>query len=79
MYPEIVDTDFKVLRINEVKCILPCYGSKECNCLSDWDVILMNDRCKVCSVIKHYGTETGSGKLMHVSLDWHVHHENKSF
>lgn len=45
-YPEIVDTQF-IMHANEVKCVLPCYGSSECDCLSGWDVIQMSDTDEV--------------------------------
>ena len=46
-YPEIVDTEF-VLHTDKVKCVLPCYGSSECDCLTGWDVTQMTDMNEVC-------------------------------
>ena len=32
-----------------VKCVLPCYGSSECDCLTGWDVTQMTDKNEVRS------------------------------
>ncbi|XP_065887107.1 uncharacterized protein [Dysidea avara] len=43
-YPEIVETEFMINGDGtELKCILPCSGSSECDCLSGWDVTQMSD------------------------------------
>ena len=35
-YPEIVETEFMINGDDtELKCVLPCSGSSECDCLSD--------------------------------------------
>jgi len=31
----------------ELKCVLPCSGSSECDCLSGWSVTRMNDISEV--------------------------------
>ena len=36
-----------ILPADEVKCVLPCYGSK-CDCLHGCDVIQMRDTNDVC-------------------------------
>ena len=52
-YPEIVETEFMVDSDGtELKCILPCSGSSECDCLSGWSVTQVNDISEVNSV--HY-------------------------
>ncbi|XP_065887091.1 uncharacterized protein [Dysidea avara] len=47
-YPEIVGTEFMVDGDGtELKCVLPCSGSSECDCLSGWSVTRMNDISEV--------------------------------
>ena len=47
-YPEIVETEFLIDgNGTELKCVLPCSGSSECNCLSGWSVSRMNDVSEV--------------------------------
>ena len=47
-YPEMVETEFMVDGDGtELKCVLPCSGSCECDCLSGWEVTQMNDISEV--------------------------------
>ena len=47
-YPEIVGTEFMISGDGtELRCVLPCNGSSECDCLSGWEVTQMNDVGKV--------------------------------
>ncbi|XP_065887119.1 uncharacterized protein [Dysidea avara] len=42
-YPEIVETKFMIDGDGtELKCVLPCSGSSECDCLSGWSVTQIN-------------------------------------
>ena len=48
-YPEILETEFIVDGDGtELKCVLPCCGSSECDCLSGWDVAQTNNMTEVC-------------------------------
>ena len=55
-YPEIMSTQFMISGTGaDLQCVLPCSGSDECDCLTNWDVTPMNDVNKVMiSVICAY-------------------------
>ena len=43
-FPEIVETQFKINGTGaDLRCVLPCNGSGECECLAGWDVTPMSD------------------------------------
>ena len=44
-----MDTEF-ILHADEVKCVLPCRDSSECDCMHGWEVIQMRDASDVCDV-----------------------------
>ena len=51
-YPEIVETEFMIDGDGtELKCVLPCSGSSECDCLAGWSVTQMNDINEACCTI----------------------------
>ncbi|XP_065887085.1 serine/threonine-protein kinase TAO3-like isoform X2 [Dysidea avara] len=53
-YPEIVGTELMVDGDGtELKCVLPCSGSSECDCLSGWSVTQMNDISEVHTIEKN--------------------------
>ena len=53
VYPEIVETEFMIgVSGTELKCVLPCSGSSECDCLTGWNVTQMSDISEV-SYIEH--------------------------
>ena len=48
-YPEILETEFMIDGDGtKLKCVLPCSGSSECDCLSGWEVTQINDISEVC-------------------------------
>ena len=32
----------------KLKCVLPCSGSSQCDCLSGWEVTQINDISEIC-------------------------------
>ena len=47
-YPEIAGTQFMISGSGaDLQCVLPCNGSGECDCLTNWDVTPMSDMNKV--------------------------------
>jgi len=47
-YPEIVGTEFMISDNGaDLQCVLPCNGSSECDCLTNWDVTPMTDMNEV--------------------------------
>ena len=39
VYPEILETEFTISGDGtELRCVLPCSGSSECDCLSGWEI-----------------------------------------
>jgi len=48
-YPEVVETKLIVYDSN-LKCVLSCDDSKECNCFTGWDVTPLIDIIEVCNI-----------------------------
>ncbi|XP_065887148.1 uncharacterized protein [Dysidea avara] len=56
VYPEIVETEFMIgVSGTELKCVLPCSGSSECDCLTGWNVTQMSDISEI-----HIGKDKNS-------------------
>ena len=49
MHPEVVGAKLVIDSSNKLQCcVLPCTGSKECDCFTDWDVNSLIDVTEVC-------------------------------
>ena len=51
-HPEVVGTKL-IIYGKKLKCVLPCDSSKECDCLTGWDVTPLSDvsELEVCNSI----------------------------
>ena len=48
MHPEVVGAKLLIVDGRNLKCVLPCVGSKECDCVNDWNVTPLPDTTEVC-------------------------------
>ena len=60
----------------ELKCVLPCSGSSECDCLSGWSVTQMNDISEVSGKSRIVTLNIKNMFIIHciISLYSFIHH-----